>query len=351
MVYYFGEFKNALVGTMNMKRWLKYYFITACCIINLSSYGQHDLRERMEKLSDSIKAGDLVLYNAFKYQVLAHAEGGYDSVLIATKLYEPFPELWDSCMALIFGEEGKMYSKQGIVHWNKSLFNKQKRLLNKLDTLSKLNLDSLFIAHLRGLEQLTGFKAKGKWILYAGPDENYSIFMGGCSSKGMAIDLAHSRTTVEILTEAVPHELEHMIFEQSKRTDPDWNTALGATLDEGLACYYTYRYFNKRLPQSRVIENMTDAEFAWYVEHEKEIFEKSLPYLFKNAEERNPYQCNCRAGGCEKLYKEAPKTICYYLGFRIIETYTQKFGIDSWKDIYKMPLREFFEKSGYSEKE
>lgn len=59
----------------------------------------------------------------------------------------------------------------------------------------------------------------------------------------MAIDLAHSKITADILTEAMPHEFEHMVYEQVKRNDPDWRTNLGATIDEGLACYFTYKYF------------------------------------------------------------------------------------------------------------
>ncbi|MEJ7684302.1 MAG: DUF2268 domain-containing putative Zn-dependent protease [Segetibacter sp.] len=150
-----------------------------------------------------------------------------------------------------------------------------------------------------------------------------SIEVGGCSSLGMAIDLAHSKITTQILTVAMPHEFEHMVFEQAKRNDPDWGTDLGATIDEGLACYFTYEYFKEKLPKWRVIEQMSKVQFNWYLKHEKEIFEESMPYLMTNNSGENPYKCNCRAGGCKKLFNKAPKTICYFLGFRIIEFYTK----------------------------
>ena len=67
------------------------------------SYGQDKaFIQKISNLSDSIQVGNLVLYNAFKYQVLAHQNNSYDSALIIDKVYKPFPELWDSCLALIF---------------------------------------------------------------------------------------------------------------------------------------------------------------------------------------------------------------------------------------------------------
>lgn len=314
------------------------------------SYGQDKaLIQKISNLDDSIKVGNLTVYNAFKYQVLAHQNNIYDSTLIIDKVYKPFPELWDSCLALIFGDAGKMFKDSGIVAWNKTLFEKHPDLLEKLDTLTNLNLDSLFNSHLTGITKLTGYKPKGKWILYLGPDKNFSLEIGGCSSNGMAIDLAHPKITTEILTEAMPHELEHMVFEQARTKDPDWGTDLGATIDEGLACYFTYEYFKEKLPKWRVIEQMSKQQFQWYLDHEKEIYEKSIPYLLTNNSDKNPYKCNCRAGGCKKLFDEAPKTICYFLGFRIIEFYTKKHGKNSWTDAYKIPMKELLKNSGYSD--
>ncbi len=332
-----------------MQRKTKYKFIFLLILLHLQVFGQSNLYSKISELKDSVKVGNLVIYNAFKYQVLAHQSGEFNPALIIEKVYKPHPELWDNCLSQIFGDAGEMFKEEGIIEWNKTLFEKQKNLLSKLDTLSRLNLDSLFNAHLTGLKKLTGLNAKGKWILYAGPDENYSIFLGGCNTDGMAIDLAHSRTTVDLLTEALPHELEHMVFEQAKSKDPNWNTSLGSTIDEGVACFFTYKYFKEKLPKRRVIENMTDEEFQWYIKHEKEIFERSLPFLFDISEEKNLYQCNCRAGGCAKLFPDAPKSICYFLGFRIVESYVNKYGNDSWKDVYKIPLKDFLGNSGYKE--
>lgn len=137
------------------------------CFLCFLSYGQNKaLIQKISNLDDSIKVGNLVVYNAFKYQVLAHQNDKYDSAIIIDKVYKPFPELWDSCLALIFGDAGRMFKDSGIVGWNKTLFDNQPKLLGKLDTLSNLNLDSLFDSHLTGIAKLTGYKPEGKWILY-----------------------------------------------------------------------------------------------------------------------------------------------------------------------------------------
>lgn len=321
-----------------MAKAAKLFLANLLLIISMSTYPQLP--------SDSIRVGNMVVINAFKYQILAHQKATYDSAMIIEKVYEPTKLLWDGCLSQIFGDAGAIYKKERIAEWNDSLFDKQQNLRAKLNSFCAVNLDSLFGAHLRGLKDITGYEPKGRWILYAGPDESLSLVIGGCTSEAMAVDLAHSSISINALTNILPHEFEHMVFEQLKAKDSNWNTALGATLDEGLACYYSYIYGNGKISKQDAVEGMTEREFQWYLDHEKEIFEKSKPYLFVNSRVNTPYQCNCRSGGCKKLF-DSPKTICYFLGFRIIESYERTNGKNSWKDIYKLPLKEFYNRSGY----
>ena len=86
---------------------------------------------------------------------------------------------------------------------------------------------------------------------------------------------------------------------------------------------------------------MTEDEWNWYVLHEREIFDKCSPYFFYKGD----------GDPLRKLGPEmnAPKTLFYWLGFRIVEAYTRKYGPDSWKDIYDMPVKEVLDKSCYTE--
>ena len=48
------------------------------------------------------------------------------------------------------------------------------------------------------------------------------------------------------------------------------------------------------------------------------------------------------------LFPDAPKTLNYWLGFRIVEAYVKKHGKESWKDIYTKPISEIYRQSGYN---
>lgn len=90
------------------------------------------------------------------------------------------------------------------------------------------------------------------------------------------------------------------------------------------------------------------------IEREKEIFTKLEPYLFRTSAEGCPIFRHCgRNNECEPIIKHIPENIqdelCYFLGFRIIQKYVENNGKDSWKDLYKIPLKEFYNNSGYKE--
>jgi len=48
-----------------------------------------------------------------------------------------------------------------------------------------------------------------------------------------------------------------------------------------------------------------------------------------------------------QLFPNAPKTLYYWLGFRIVERYVDLHGENSWREIYKMNVQEVLDKSDY----
>ncbi len=42
--------------------------------------------DKVEKIPDSIKIDDIVIYNLFKYQILAHKNNSFDSTLLINKV-------------------------------------------------------------------------------------------------------------------------------------------------------------------------------------------------------------------------------------------------------------------------
>lgn|GEM_PF-5909131 len=73
-----------------------------------------------------------------------------------------------------------------------------------------------------------------------------------------------------------------------------------------------------------------------------EIFIKTKSY-FSDPSGNNPLLRNDKL----KLFPDAPKSLNYWLGFRIISKYVEKHGTDSWKDIYNLTAKEVLEKSDY----
>lgn len=48
-----------------------------------------------------------------------------------------------------------------------------------------------------------------------------------------------------------------------------------------------------------------------------------------------------------KLQNDLPGAIVYYIGYRIVEQYVQKFGANAWKDVFTKAPKEIYTLSGY----
>lgn len=308
-----------------------------------------DLVNKVKNIDDSISVGEMTINNAFKNQILAHATENFDSLMILNKVYLPNKYVFDNCLSQIFGEEnGKKFKPNGIYSWNRKLLLENEKLIReRLAVLDSVNINQLFTKHLKALQEITGQKGKGKWIVYFGP-KDFQIF-GGCDNNAMILDMFGSAWTTKSINKIFAHELEHLLFNPVLENDANGRTGLGITLDEGLAVYFTSIYLNQTFQDA-----LYGSETAILLSREKEIFEILQPYFYKTNEEGCPIFRHCgRNSDCKPVIEGLPKDVenelCYFLGFRIIQKYTEKNGKDSWKDIYNMSLKEFYEKSGYKE--
>lgn len=308
-----------------------------------------DLIKKVQNIEDSITVGKMTIHNAFKHQILAHSTNQFDSLRILNKVYQPNKEVFGQCLSLIFGEEnGKKFQPGGMYQWNKDLLPENRELIKeKLSVLDSVDLNTLFTSHLTALEDITGQKGEGKWIVYFGP-KGFQI-LGGCSNNSMVMDMFGEQWNSESINKVFAHELEHLLFGRVIENDPHGESGLGITLDEGLAVYFTSKYLNLNREEA-----LYGKDTKILLAREREIFEKLEPYFFKTNQEGCPIFRHCgRNNNCEPIVENLPSEIenelCYFLGFRIIEKYVENNGKDSWKDIYKLPLKDFYQKSGYRE--
>lgn len=299
-------------------------------------------------VEDSITVGKMTIHNAFKQQILAHRDNQYDSLIILKKVYEPNKYAFDNCLGMIFGDANSLLFKpKGLYDWNRNLLANESIIREKLAVLDSININTLFTNHLTAVQKITGHTGEGKWLVYFGP-KDFQIF-GGCDNNSMILDMFGDSWNTQSINKVFAHELEHLIFGPLMEKDPVGKMGLGITMDEGLAVYFTYIY----LKQNRE-DALYGSETQLLMSREKEIFEKLEPYFFKTNEEGCPIFRHCgRNNDCkpliEGLSKEVENELCYFMGFRIIEEYVKIHGKDSWKDIYNIPISDFYQKSGYKE--
>ncbi len=297
------------------------------------------LFNKLEKVPDSIKIDDITVYNLFKHQILAHKNNTFDSSLIIEKVFKRQPKIWNDLYGVLFDKE-MFTTSEGMIEWNKKIYhNKKDSIESRVNKLLNIQFDSVLKANLSGLKNLTGRSPKNvKLSIILAPIEG--IGFGGMENDAFILDLLDNNfDVINMVQEGIPHEFNHFIYEPTREKDPNRDTPLRLTIDEGFACFYTYKYFDGKISKPQSVEQMTENEWQWYLLHEKDIYQKCSPYFYYNGDE-DPLR---KLG----LEMKAPKTLFYWLGYRIVEFYTNKHGDDSWKDIYELPVKEVLEKSEY----
>lgn len=300
--------------------------------------------KKISKISDSIKIQNITILNLFKSQIIAHKNKEFDSAMIVKNVYLPHRKLWDSCYAQIFGDENakRFNNANGMVSWNKILFDKNRNnYIEQTKVFTKIDVNKLFKKNLKKFNRLVPYQPNAKISILFTPITG--IGFGGCDAQQFALELNNKSIDVAYtLEKGLPHELNHLVYEKFRNNDADRNSALSQTIDEGFACYFTYVFFDKKIAEYEAVENMTQEDWDWFVTNEKEIFTKTKSY-FSDSSGNNPLLRNDK----HKLFPNAPKSLNYWLGFRIISEYVKKHGSNSWNDIYKLTAKEVLEKSGY----
>lgn len=308
---------------------------------NKSENSEIEFINRIEKLSDSIKINDIVIKNLFKSQILAHRGADFDSLMIIEKVYRPHQELWDNCYAMIFGQENssKFNTTHGMVEWNRTLYPENRAFFNqRAKELLNINIDSTLNVNLKRFGKLVPYSPKAQISILFTPFQG--IGFGGCSNQEFCFELNNKDYDVAYSMEkGIPHELNHLTNEPLISNKQSFGTALYLTTEEGFACYFTWAFFNGNITKWEAVENMTEKDWDWYLQREKDIYKSVKPY-FDDKSGDNPLLRN----DTSQLYPNAPKTLYYWLGFRIVENYVKQHGQDSWKELYGMDAKEILKK-------
>ncbi len=266
--------------------------------------------------------------------------------MIIEKVYRPHQKLWDNCYGMIFGEDNsyKFKTTKGMVEWNRTLYPENKTFFDqRAETLINMNIDSVLEKNLTRFNELVPYKIESTISILYTPIEG--ILFGGCENDEFCIELNYKGHDIDYIVEkGLPHELNHLAYEPLRENDPKKDTALRQTIDEGFACYFTWVFFNGQISKYQAVENMSENDWNWYLANERNLFNELKPY-FEDESGNNPLLRNDKL----ELFKEAPKSLNYWLGFRIVEKYVEKNGVDSWKDIYEIDVGNVLKESNYED--
>ena len=282
---------------------------------------------KINKIKDTLNLSEeLRIINVYKDQLKAYiaCKSSNDSVKLKNdleKLYYSHPTLW--------GEQGCFnWSQKEFVAFNKENATKHYDSIKaKALNLIENNIDSVLSDIFTGVSHYSGHPIKGQYYAYFMHYESDWFDMGGCDINTMQINLSNTRLDLNGIIEIFPHELNHQIYEVTSANDENFGTLLWGIIDEGFATYFEQSY-NKSDMLSAL--KMTEEDYNWCLDHEKEIYEKAKPLFFSTEMEDEQ---KLRGNQGNYLIEGAPARLNYFLGYRIVEQYVKVNGIESWWDI------------------
>lgn len=183
-----------------------------------------------------------------------------DSALVVNKVYHAQPKIWNDLYGVLFDSE-MFTTTQGMVKWNREIFDeKRDSIESRVNALLDLKFDSTLQASLEGFIELTGRRPENvRLSIILAPVEG--IGFGGIENDAFVLDLLDNNFDVKnMVQEGIPHEFNHFIYEPTRENDPNRDTPLRLTIDEGFACYYTYKYFDGKISKAQAVEQMTEKD-------------------------------------------------------------------------------------------
>lgn len=287
----------------------------------------------------SLFEGRLTMVNLFRQQIkLAYETSGQpDSVIrrrFLDQTYIPYAEFW------------KGYVGDSTVYYDEVIRPLLKDSLGMLNRVARFyaeaHIDHYFNETARALGKLSGLQAQGTWYIVFG---HGVTDMGGFGGGVMVLDLSNRINTLEHVKLILPHEINHQIYDLSVAED---TTARGLyrCVNEGFAVYMNQVVLKKKYSLREYLM-YTPEELMYCLNNEKNIFTKLKPFLFTGKRDH----ALALASRGEKVFKNGgPGAIGYFIGYRICEAYVSRQGPNSWKDIYRLPVRELWAASGLEEK-
>lgn len=191
------------------------------------------------------------------------------------------------------------------------------------------------------VEDLTGSRGCSEWYLLYGPGW---ANLGGLSTGQMFVDFFGLPTEDPLgnILQTLPHEVGHII-RKGPPDDPGRGTVLGSIIEEGFASFLNDLYFGDEMSPRQSL-GYSEAEWRWALEHEGELWSRAASEL---SETDRDVIFQYRAARAH-LIPEGPPKAGYFIGYRVVQAYLDRHGIESLPDLLVLPVGRILERSGYS---
>lgn len=251
------------------------------------------------------------------------------SKIFVSEIYSPYKQFW----------EGYLGNRDAVAEWMNSAMSKLSEFEKKDKAVNGKKLIKQFRQVAKEMTKLTGHEPKGKWYVVYGPAWTD---MGSLGDFAMLIDLSHeNNSSNEKIMQSFPHELTHQIMTNvNKNRDA---SAISSIVGEGFAVWMNQKYWKQKY---------TLAQNLGYSESELQACDKNIEVLKKmflsNKYSTDKEVIDAFRNRSQKPAETLPGAIGYYLGYKIVESYVQKNGENSWRDVFIKSPREVYETSGFA---
>lgn len=319
-----------------------FFTILLLTFINQSSSAQqkriHPNILQLSKIQDSLilNGGRLKVYNIFKAQIVAlytkqkkrlqnQANDFY------RKSFLPYQKLWNDYVGDSAAYMQYVYVK---LMTDSTGFN-----IQRATTLADQHIDQYIKETTAALGKLSKHEARGVWYIAFGTGVTD---LGGFGEGRMVVDLNHPKSSPDYIRFILPHEINHQIFDFTSKPDTSAK-GLYRCINEGFAVFMHQQLTHKPEPLENYFQYTKD-ELHFCEQNEQLIFTKLMPFLFTN----NSDHALALADRGQRIFKNGPGAIGYYIGYKICADYVAQNGPDSWKDLYTLPVREILEKTKFA---
>ena len=256
--------------------------------------------------------------------------GADRDVVMLDSLYRPYERLWS----------GYLGGPDDFLEWlNGAGFGQLAEYRSRARALDLDKLGAYFRETVGAMTEFTGHAPQGSWYVFFGPQWTN---LGGFGDGTMLIDLAHpDNENTAAISQYFPHELNHQIY---AATQPGGKAVLRRILDEGFACYVSYRFHKGAISKAEAL-GYTDEAFEYCRVKEPSL----LGLLQQFVSSDDPEVSNGFADRGVHISEGYPGAIGYYIGFRIVEEYVARHGAGAWKDLYVLTPETALERSGILE--